>query len=247
MASRIAAVVVIVVGVAALAWVGLRGNDSSSADLASSALQSTAVPASGSQAQTPASEQSDAESETEDSAVQGSTEKQTEVQAEVAPEQEPPENMGPRMDLVEIDGWLNTSAGSIDDFDGKVLLVEMWTFGCHNCKARIPYNQSYYEEFAGENFEIIGVHAPEFSYEADVGNIEQALVDLGVTWPVALDTDKKNFRAWQPGTTSYWPRTYVIDQNGDIRYDHIGEGKYEELRETIRYLIDNPPAASATS
>lgn len=162
-----------------------------------------------------------------------------------APPPEPatdaPENFGPRMELVELDGWLNTSATSLDEFDGQVLLVEMWTFGCHNCKARIPYNQGYYEEFADENFEIIGVHAPEFGYEADVANIENALVDLGVTWPVALDTDKKNFRAWQPGSTNYWPRTYVIDQNGDIRYDHIGEGKYEELRETIRYLVENPP------
>jgi len=118
-----------------------------------------------------------------------------------------PENYGPRMDLVELDGWLNTEATSLDEFDGKVLLIEMWTFGCSNCKARIPHNQSYYREFAGENFEIIGVHAPEFGYEADVANIERALVDLGVTWPVALDTDKLNFRAWQPGSTNYWPRT----------------------------------------
>ncbi|MEM7091574.1 MAG: redoxin domain-containing protein [Actinomycetota bacterium] len=168
--------------------------------------------------------------------------------AEPAPTPAPfpePENYGPRMDLVNIDGWLQTDATSIDDFDGQVLLVEMWTFGCHNCKARIPYNQSYYEEFGDENFEILGVHAPEFSYEAEVPAIEAALERLGVPWPQALDTDKKNFRAWQPGTTNFWPRTYVIDQNGDIRYDHIGEGKYEELRETIRYLIENPPPPTA--
>ena len=172
----------------------------------------------------------------------------SETEASKTPEAEPtptpipePENYGPRMDLVEIDGWLQTDATSIDEFDGQVLLVEMWTFGCFNCKARIPHNQSYYEEFADENFEILGVHAPEFSYEADLANIEDALDRLDVPWPQALDTEKKNFRAWQPGTTNYWPRTYVIDQNGDIRYDHIGEGRYEELRETIRFLLDNPP------
>ena len=156
-----------------------------------------------------------------------------------------PENLGSRMDLVDLDGWLNTDATSIDQFDGQVLLVEMWTFGCSNCKARIPHNQSYYEEFADENFEIIGVHAPEFGYEADPANIEEAIVRLGVTWPVALDTSKKNFRAWQPGRTNYWPRTYVIDQNGDIRYDHIGEGRYDELRQTIRWLLDNPPVPAS--
>jgi len=157
------------------------------------------------------------------------------------------ENLGPRMDLVEIDGWLNTDATSIDEFNGKVILVEMWTFGCHNCKARIPFNQSYNEEFANENFQIIGVHAPEFSYEAEVPNIIEAAERLGVTWPIALDTEKKNFRAWQPGTTNFWPRTMVIDQNGDIRYDHIGEGRYEELRTAIRWLLDNPPPPETAS
>lgn len=179
------------------------------------------------------------------------------TQAEAKAEPEPtatrsptvdaPENFGPRMDLVEIDGWLNTDATSIDDVNGQVVLVEMWTFGCSNCKARIPFNQSYYKEFGDENFEIVGVHAPEFSFEADVNNIIEAAERLGVNWPIALDTQKKNFRAWQPGSTNFWPRTYVIDQNGDIRYDLISEGKYEELRKTIRYLIENPPTPNPAS
>lgn len=181
----------------------------------------------------------DSTSDVAESATSGTT---TPTATAPPPGVEAPENFGPRMDLVGLDGWLNTDATSLAEFDQQVLLVEMWTFGCHNCKARIPYNQGFYEEFADENFEIIGVHAPEFGYEADFANIEAALVELGVRWPVALDTDKKNFRAWQPGSTNYWPRTYVIDQNGDVRYDHIGEGEYDELRETIRYLLQNPPA-----
>jgi thiol-disulfide isomerase/thioredoxin len=147
------------------------------------------------------------------------------------------------LDLTNLDGWLNTEATSLDEFDGRVILLEIFTFGCRNCKARIPYTQSYVQEFVGRNFQVIGVHAPEFSHEADVDNILNALADLGVTWPVALDTEKTNFRSWQPGSTNYWPRTFVIDQNGDVRYDHIGEGRYEELREVLRYLLDNPPAA----
>lgn len=153
-----------------------------------------------------------------------------------------PDNYGPRMDLVDLDGWLNTDGPTqLSDFDGQVLLIEMWTFGCHNCQARIPYNQSYYEEFGDDNFEIIGVHAPEFAYEAEVPNIIDALNRYEIEWPIALDTEKQNFRVWQPGRTNFWPRTYVIDQNGDVRYDHIGEGRYEELRETIRFLLENPP------
>lgn len=155
---------------------------------------------------------------------------------------EAPENLGPRKDLVDLDGWLNTDITDLSDLDGKVVLVEMWTFGCHNCKARIPHNQELYASTSRDDFEIVGVHAPEFSFEAEVANIENAIVDLGVTWPVALDTEKTNFRAWQPGGRRFWPRTFVIDQNGDVRYDHIGEGKYEELSQTVNWLIENPPA-----
>lgn len=154
---------------------------------------------------------------------------------------EAPENLGPRKDLVQLDGWLNTEITDLSELDGKVILVEMWTFGCRNCKARIPHNQQLYSNLSRDDFEIVGVHAPEFDYEADVSNIEKAVVDLGVTWPVALDTNKLNFRAWQEGGRRFWPRTYVIDQNGDVRFDHIGEGKYDELEQTIDWLLDNPP------
>ncbi len=153
-----------------------------------------------------------------------------------------PDNFGPRKDLVDLDGWLNTDITELADFDGKVVLVEMWTFGCRNCKARIPHTQELYASTSREDFEIVGVHAPEFSFEAEIANIENAVADLGVTWPVALDTEKTNFRSWQEGGRRFWPRTYVIDQNGDVRYDHIGEGKYEELTQTVNWLIANPPA-----
>ena len=160
---------------------------------------------------------------------------------------EEPENYGPRLDLVNLDGWRNTDNTALDDFNGQVLIVEMWTFGCFNCQNRIPHTQALYAELEGENFDIIGVHAPEFDFEREIPRIEQAIVDLGVTWPVAIDTNKENFRAWQEGGRRFWPRTYVVDQNGDIRFDHIGEGDYEELAETVRYLLDNPPAPTADS
>ena len=152
-----------------------------------------------------------------------------------------PENLGPRLGLTNLDGWLNTDIASLDELDGQVVLVEMWTFGCRNCKARIPYNQDLYAAYKDQGFEIVGVHAPEFDHEAELDNIVAAIDRLGVTWPVALDTDKTNFRAWQAGGRRFWPRTFVIDQSGDIRYDHIGEGRYEELEQTIAWLLENPP------
>lgn len=156
--------------------------------------------------------------------------------------EDPPKNLGPRKDLVELDGWLNTDITSLDDLDGDVILVELWTFGCSNCKARIPHTQDLYATYKDRGFEIVGVHAPEFSYEAEVPNIVEAVEQLGVTWPVALDTDKRNFRAWQAGGRRFWPRTFVIDQNGDVRFDHIGEGAYDELEATVAWLLANPAA-----
>lgn len=241
MGSRIAAAIVLVSGLAILAWVGFRTeNVEQSATPAESANEtSSAHPASA----VPSPAQEAAASAQQPVAGAGTSPEPTSTSE---PALEVPENFGPRRSLVDLDGWLNTDITSLDDLDGQVVMVEMWTFGCSNCKARIPYNQAYYQDFGGQGFEIVGVHAPEFGYEADVANIEQALVDLGVTWPVALDTDKRNFRSWQSGSTSYWPRTYLIDQNGDIRYDHIGEGRYEELRETIAFLLDNPPPVPNT-
>ncbi|MGI9607303.1 MAG: redoxin domain-containing protein [Acidimicrobiales bacterium] len=154
---------------------------------------------------------------------------------------ETPPNLGPRKGLVGLDGWINTDLESLDELDGQVVMVEMWTFGCRNCKNRIPHTQDLYATYASEGFEIVGVHAPEFDYESVVENIEAAVVDLGVTWPVALDTNKANFRAWQEGGRRFWPRTFVVDQNGDVRFDHIGEGAYDELEQTVAWLLANPP------
>lgn len=251
MGSRLIAATVLIAGLALVAWVALGGGGDDELVVESTPTESdVASPDSGSSADSAdGSDRADAPATTDDSAAEPL------AAATAAPEPattDPPEpeleleNLGPRMGLVNLDGWLNTDIGSLDDLDGQVVLVEMWTFGCRNCKARIPYNQQYYEEFNDQGFEIVGVHAPEFSWEADIANIEQALVDLGVTWPVALDTTKVNFHRWQAGPTGYWPRSILIDQNGDIRYDHIGEGKYEELREAIAHLIDNPPPPIAS-
>ena len=121
--------------------------------------------------------------------------------------------------------------------ENLVTVVQFWTFGCRNCKATLPYLRDLYADYHAAGLEIVGVHAPEFAYEADPDNLAAALIDLDVPWPVALDTDKRNFHRWQPGTTAYWPRVYVIDGTGQVRFDHIGEGKYDELRDTVSRLL----------
>ena len=160
--------------------------------------------------------------------------------AEPEPEPEPLPILDPKPALEDLDGWFNTDATSLNDFDGQVRVVEFWTFGCFNCKNRIPHTQELYAEYKDQGLEIIGIHTPEFDFERDPAAVEQATVDLGVTWPVALDTDKTNFRAWQTNRR-FWPRVYVLDQNGDVRYDHIGEGDYDGLDAIVANLIENGP------
>ncbi len=138
--------------------------------------------------------------------------------------------------LVDIDGWLASDVTSLEELRGSVVVVEFWTFGCYNCKNRIPYTQDLYANYKDHGLEIVGIHSPEFAYEREVANIEEAMVDLGVTWPVVLDTDRQTFREWQ-GRPAYWPRTYVLDRQGRIRFDHIGEGAYDELFEVVDYLL----------
>jgi thiol-disulfide isomerase/thioredoxin len=147
-----------------------------------------------------------------------------------------PAMLGQALGLTDLDGWLQTDISSLDDLRGQVVILQFWTFGCYNCKNTIPYLQDIYAEYHNQGLEIVGVHAPEFDYESEPGSILSAAQDLGVTWPIALDTRKHNFHAWQ-GSPAYWPRTYVLDQNGFIRFDHVGEGAYEELAQTVATLL----------
>ncbi len=147
---------------------------------------------------------------------------------------------GPHPPLVGLDGWQQSDIETLDELRGKVVAVQFWTFGCSNCKATKPHMAVLYEKYGGEDFEIVGVHSPEFDFEKDPERIAGAAVDLNVTWPIALDTEKRSFRSWQEGGRRFWPRIYLIDRDGNIRYDKIGEGRYDEIDAAVGALIDEP-------
>jgi len=148
-----------------------------------------------------------------------------------------PPKLGQAGELVNLDGWLQTDATSFAEVQGKVTIVQFWTFGCFNCKNTIPHLQEIYADHHDNGLEIVGVHAPEFDFEKDPEAIAAAAVDHGVTWPIALDTNKVNFRAWQPDRR-FWPRTFVVDSDGEIRFDKIGEGSYDTLAATVAVLLE---------
>ena len=131
--------------------------------------------------------------------------------------------------LTDLDGWLQSDITALDQLEGQVVIVQFWTYSCQNCKATIPYLQALYEQHGDEGLEIVGVHSPEFDFEKDPEGIVAAAAELGVTWPIALDTDRTNFREWQ-GRPAYWPRTYVLDERGRVRYNNIGEGRVRPAR-----------------
>ena len=153
----------------------------------------------------------------------------------------PIEVLGEADTLTGLDGWLNTGANSLEEIRdaNKLTVVQFWTFGCRNCKNTLAALGQLHADFRGQGVEIVGVHSPEFSYEADVDNIIEAAADLGVVWPIALDTDKRNFHRWQEGPIAYWPRVYVIDGDNQIRFDRTGDGRatYEKLYQTVERLL----------
>lgn len=133
--------------------------------------------------------------------------------------------------------WFNTAgkALSMEDLVGKVVLIDFWTYSCINCVRTIPHLQSWYEAYKDQGLVVIGIHSPEFAFERNGENVQKAMEELGVTWPVVLDNQ---FAQWQAYSNRYWPAEYFIDATGRIRYFHFGEGGYETSEQVIRQLLD---------
>ncbi|MBI2548090.1 thioredoxin family protein [Candidatus Woesearchaeota archaeon] len=138
-------------------------------------------------------------------------------------------------ELVGIQGYLNTEDGlKISDLDNKVVLVDFWTYTCINCIRTLPHLNAWNQKYGDKGLVIIGVHTPEFAFEKEYENVRIAVEKYGIKYPVVLDNDYKTWRAYQ---NRYWPHKYLIDVDGFIRYDHIGEGSYDETEEKIRELL----------
>ena len=141
------------------------------------------------------------------------------------------------------DGFVNTDGKpvKIEDYLGKkVVLLDIWTYSCINCIRTLPYLNEWYKKYEDKGFVIIGLHTPEFEFEKDIENVKAAVEKFGIKFPVVLDND---YSTWQAYRNLYWPRKYLIDIDGFIRYDHIGEGGYEETEKKIQELLKERAAA----
>ena len=131
-------------------------------------------------------------------------------------------------------GWLNSDPLNRKSLRGKVVLVDIWTYSCINSLRQLPYMKSWAAKYKDAGLVVIGVHAPEFGFEKDRANVENAVRELKLTYPVAIDS---NHAIWQAFNNEYWPADYFIDGQGRIRYHHFGEGEYVESERVIQELL----------
>lgn len=131
--------------------------------------------------------------------------------------------------------WINTDKEiTIESLRGKVVLIEFWTFGCYNCTNTLPYLKEWYEKYKSDDFEMIGVHCPEFDNERNFDNVKESVEQLGIKYPVLTDNE---FSVWSKYDVHAWPTIFLIDKNGEIRYKKVGEGKYNKTEQTIKDLL----------
>jgi cytochrome c biogenesis protein CcdA/thiol-disulfide isomerase/thioredoxin len=130
--------------------------------------------------------------------------------------------------------WLNSPPLTLAQLKGKVVVVDFWTYSCINCLRSVPYVRAWAQKYKDQGLVVIGVHAPEFAFEKDVGNVRKAVADLKIGYPVAVDND---YAIWRGFNNQYWPAHYFIDATGKIRHHHFGEGGYDESERVIQQLL----------
>ena len=130
--------------------------------------------------------------------------------------------------------WLNSSPLTDVELQGKVVLIEFWTYSCINWRRQLPYVRAWAEKYKDQGLVVIGVHAPEFSFEKDIENIRWAVKDMGISFPIAVDSDHA---IWRGFNNEYWPALYFVDAKGGIRHTQFGEGEYEQSERVIPKLL----------
>ena len=138
-------------------------------------------------------------------------------------------------DILQGSGYINVSQDELANMmEGKIVLYDIWTYSCINCIRTLPYITGWDEKYKDQGLIIVGIHTPEFEFEKNKENVLTAVEKFAIKYPVVLDNEKEIWNAFQ---NNYWPRKYISDHNGYIRYDHIGEGSYKETEKVIQILL----------
>jgi thiol-disulfide isomerase/thioredoxin len=138
-------------------------------------------------------------------------------------------------EFVNPSGFVNSEPFTMADYVGKkIILVEFITYSCINCQRTFPYMQEWHETYGKDGLLVIGIHTPEFSYERDRDNVIAAMKKEGITFPIVQDNE---YATWNAYKNRFWPHRYVIDNDGNVVFDHIGEGAYAETEAVIKKLL----------
>jgi thiol-disulfide isomerase/thioredoxin len=136
--------------------------------------------------------------------------------------------------LERADEWLNSAPLTAESLRGKVVLIDFWTYTCINWLRTLPYVRAWAEKYRDQGLVVIGVHAPEFTFEKNISNVRWAVKDMRVGHPVAVDNEHVIWRAFR---NQYWPALYFVDAQGRVRHHHFGEGAYERSEMIIQSLL----------
>jgi cytochrome c biogenesis protein CcdA/thiol-disulfide isomerase/thioredoxin len=147
-------------------------------------------------------------------------------------------------ELTGIDSWINSNPLTVAQLKGKVVLIDFWTYTCINCIRSLPYVQGWYKQYEKDGFVVIGIEAPEFSYERIPSNVAAAVKQDGLNYPIAIDG---NLATWNAYQNQYWPAEYLIDRDGNVRREHFGEGEYDQTEQAIRGLLAENSTTSLSS
>jgi cytochrome c biogenesis protein CcdA/thiol-disulfide isomerase/thioredoxin len=142
--------------------------------------------------------------------------------------------LGAAPEFANTQRWFNSSPLTMKSLRGRVVLIDFWTYTCINCLRTLPYIKAWDAKYRAEGLTIVGVHTPEFDFEKVAGNVQRAIRDEGLRYPVVQDNE---FGTWNAFTNNAWPAKYLIDARGQVRYVHIGEGEYKETEAAIRTLL----------
>lgn len=137
-------------------------------------------------------------------------------------------------EITGIQDWINSDPLTLEQLKGKVVIIDFWTYSCINCIRTQPYLNAWYDKYKDKGLVILGIHAPEFAFEKLPKNVQKAVTEAKIKYPVGLDND---FATWQAYDNKFWPAKYLIDKNGLVRYTHFGEGAYEETEGIIQALL----------
>jgi cytochrome c biogenesis protein CcdA/thiol-disulfide isomerase/thioredoxin len=145
--------------------------------------------------------------------------------------------LGPAPAFTRTQRWFNTPGGrplTLAGLRGHVVLVDFWTYTCINCIRTLPFLKGLYATYHRYGLDVVGVETPEFTFEQEAANVQQAIHSDGLRYPVVQDN---RYGTWNAYQNQYWPAEYLIDAHGEVRHTQFGEGNYKPDEAAVRQLL----------